>query len=172
MQLMKCIDVENGIDVPICVIVGYMQRDQFNQQHQNFDTFRRPSVANAQCIRGSEKYPDAGLNCNYAIYKCSQAFGEMVSCFKHLAVIIISQSYSTQKDFITSNNCPDGYPGYHIYDFDIRHLQAFSSAQAIKVSFDFRPAVPAATSLIRYAFLLKNKLISMSSVDQKQFNLF
>ena len=34
----------DGIDIPIYVIVGSMQRDQFDQQHQNNDTFHRPSV--------------------------------------------------------------------------------------------------------------------------------
>ena len=32
-----------------------------------------------------------------------------------------------------------------LYVFDIRYHQDYSSAQPIKVSFDFRPAVPAAT---------------------------
>ena len=31
--------VADGIDIPIYVIVGFMQRGQFNQQHQNNDTF-------------------------------------------------------------------------------------------------------------------------------------
>ena len=62
-----------------------MQRDQFNQQHHNNDTFYRPSVVNAQCIIGSEKFPDTGTYCNYAIDKYSPAYGEIVSCFRHLA---------------------------------------------------------------------------------------
>ena len=40
--------VRDGIDIPIYVIIEFMQRDQFNQQHQNNDTFYRPSVVNAQ----------------------------------------------------------------------------------------------------------------------------
>ena len=68
----------HGIDIPIYVIVGIMQRDQFNQQHQNNDVFYRPSVVNAQCIIGSEKLPNAGKNCNYAIHEYSQAYGEIL----------------------------------------------------------------------------------------------
>ena len=75
--------VGDGIDLPINVIVGFMQRGQFNQQHQYKDTIYRPSVVNAQSIIGSEKFPDAGRNCNYAIDKYSQACGEVVSCFRH-----------------------------------------------------------------------------------------
>ena len=58
-----------------------------------------------------------------------------------------------------------------IYVFDIHHHQDYSSAQAIKVRFDFRPAVPAATNLIGYALLLTNKLVSVSSDGQRQFDL-
>ena len=49
--------VGDGIDVPIYVIVGFIQRDHFNQQHQNIDTLYRPSVVIAQSIIGSEKFP-------------------------------------------------------------------------------------------------------------------
>ena len=122
-----------------------MQRDQFNQQHQNSDTFYRPSVVNAQCVVGSDKFTDAGINCNYAIDKFSPAYGEIVSCFRHLAKDNILQPYITQKDFVTSKNCPYGNPGYNLYIFDIRHHQDYTSAEPIKVSFDFRPAAPAAT---------------------------
>ena len=139
-----------------------MQREQFNQQHQNKDTLYRPSVVNAQCNIGSEKYLDSEINCNYAFDKYSQAYGKTVSCFKHLAKDNILQPYVLQKDFITSNTYPDGNPGYEFYVLDIRHHQGFNSAQPIKVRFDFRPTVPAAPNLIGYALLLTNKLMSVS----------
>ena len=151
--------VGDGIDIPIYLVVGFIQRDQFNQQHQNSDTFYRPSVVNAQCIFGSEKFPDAGISCNYAIDKYSQAYAEFVSCFGHLAKDNILPPYITQKDFITSTNCSDANPGYNLYVFDIRHHQDYSSAQPIKMRFDFRPAVSAATNLIGYALALTNKKI-------------
>ena len=150
--------VGDVIDIAIHEIVRFMQRSQFNQQHQKNDKFYRPSVLNAQCILGSERYPDAGTNCNHAIDKYSQALGENVSCFRHLAEYNILQPYITQKDFITSNNYPDGNSGNKIYDFYNRYHQDYSSAQPIKVRFDFRQAVPAAKNLIGYAFLLANKL--------------
>ena len=65
--------VGDGIDIPIYVIVGFMQRDQFNQKHQNNDTIYRPSVVKTQCIVGSEKFPDAITNCNFNIDKYLQA---------------------------------------------------------------------------------------------------
>ena len=148
-----------------------MQRDQINQQHQNIDIFYRPSEVNVQCIIGSEKFPNAGNNCNYAIDKNSQAYGKIVSCFRHLAKDNILQPYNTQKDILTSNKYPVGDLGYNLYVSDIRHHQGYSSAQPIKVRFDFRPAVPAATTLIGYALLLTIKKISFSSDDQRQFDL-
>ena len=54
--------VGDGIDIPIYVIVGSMQRDQFNQQKWNKDTFYRPNIVNVQCIFGNENLPDAGRN--------------------------------------------------------------------------------------------------------------
>ena len=158
------------IDIPIYVLVGFMLRDQFYQQHQNIDTFYRPSVVNAQRIIGSEKFPDAGTNCNFAIDKYSQTYGEIVSCFRHIAKDNIFQAYITQKGFTTSNNIPDGNRGYNLYIFDIRHYQDYTSAQPIKVKFDFRSAVPVATNLIGYALLLTNKLLSVSSIGQRPFD--
>ena len=163
--------VGDGIDIPIFVIVAFMQRDQFNQQHQKNDKFYRPSVVNAQCIIGSENCPDAGIICIYAIDKFSEAYGEIVTCYRHLAKDNILQPYFTEKDFITSNNCPDGNLGYNLYVFDIRHHQNPNSAQPIKVSFHFRPVVPAATNLIGYSLLLMNKLVSVSSDGPMQFDL-
>ena len=106
-------------------------------------------MVNAQCIIGIEKIPGAGINCNYAIEKYSEAYGEIAFCFRHLTKDNLLQPYFSQKDFVTSNDYPDGNPGYNLYVFDIRHRQEYSSAQPIKVRFDYRPAVPAATNLIR-----------------------
>ena len=147
--------VGDSIDLPIFIILGFMQRDQFNQQHQNNNTFHRPSVVSAQTIIGRENFP--GRNCSYVIDKFSQAYGGIASCFRHLAEDNILQSYITQKDFITSINYQDGNPGYNLYVFDIRHHQDYSSAQPIKVWFDFGPVVPAATTLNGYGLLLTNK---------------
>ena len=148
-----------------------MQRDQFNQQHQINDTFYRPSVVNAQCNIVIENVPDAGIDCNYAIDLYSQAYGEIVSCFRYLAKDYILEPYITQKNFISSNDYPDGNPGYNLYVFDLRQLQDYSSAQPIKLRFDFRPAVPASKILIGYALVLLNKKIPTSGDGQRQFDL-
>ena len=117
-----------------------MHRDHFNQPHQNNITIYRPIAENALCVVRIKNYPVAGKICVYANDKNSQAFGKIFSCFRHLAKDKILQPYITQKDLITSNNYPNGNPGYNLYVFDIRHHQGFSSAQPIKVKFAFRPA--------------------------------
>ena len=99
-----------------------------------------------------------GTNCNFANDKHSQPCVELVSRSRQSAKHIILQPYNTQKDFITSINYPDGKPGYNFYVFDTRHHQNYSSAQPIKVKFDFMPAVPAATNLIGNALLLTKKI--------------
>ena len=93
-SLMKIVTTENnwtfelgvggGINIPFYVIIRFVQRDQFNQQHQENDRFYRPSVLNAQCFTGSQKHPSAEISCNSAIDKYSQAYGEIVSCFRLL----------------------------------------------------------------------------------------
>ena len=93
------------------------------------------------------------------------------SCFRHLANDNILQPYLTQKIFIASTNYLDDNAGFNIYVFDIRHYQDYSSAQPIKVGFVFRPAIPAGNNLIGYALLLTNKLVSLSSDGQKQFDM-
>ena len=60
---------QSGIDVPFLVKCYLMQVVQFNQQHQNIDTFFKATTVNGQCNIGSRKNPDVGINCNYAIDK-------------------------------------------------------------------------------------------------------
>ena len=57
------------------------------------------------------------------------------------------RQYTTQKDFITPNHYAENSPGEKIYVSDTCHHQDFTSAQPIKLRFDFKPAVEAATVL-------------------------
>ena len=65
------LSVGDGIDIPIYVIVGFMQRDHFNRKHQKNVAFYGPSVVISQIISGSEIFPDAGINSNYAFDRSS-----------------------------------------------------------------------------------------------------
>ena len=46
---------QEGINIPIWIIVGFQQRGRQDLQNLNNDTSYRPSVTNAQCIIGTEK---------------------------------------------------------------------------------------------------------------------
>ena len=69
--------------------MGFLQRDQFNQQHQNKGTFYRPFEVNAHIMIGSENYLDTGMNFYFAVDESSQAYGKIVSCIRLLAKHII-----------------------------------------------------------------------------------
>ena len=51
---------EGRLDVRVYVIEKIVQRQQVHQQRQKNDTFYQPTDSNAQCIRGSRKYPETG----------------------------------------------------------------------------------------------------------------
>ena len=51
-----------GVNVPISNIEGLEQIDRQSSQNLNNDNFHRPLVTSAQCIMGTEKYPDVRKN--------------------------------------------------------------------------------------------------------------
>ena len=84
----------------------------------NNDTFYRPLVTSAQCIIGTEKYPDGGILLNYNDDNYSQGYGQIKQAFKALTKDNLLQPYISDDDFRSSN---DGNNiGYNIYAFDIR----------------------------------------------------
>ena len=56
---------QEGINVPILIFVAFQQNVTQNDQDLNNDTFYRPLVTSAQCIIGTENYPDSGIFFNY-----------------------------------------------------------------------------------------------------------
>ena len=76
---------QEGINVPIWIIIGFQQRTRQNSQNENNDTFYRPPVTSAQCIIGTEKYPDSGILLNYDdddYY--NQGYGQIKEAFRAL----------------------------------------------------------------------------------------
>ena len=149
---------QEGINVPIWIFVAFQQNDRQNDQNLNNDTFYRPLVTSAQCIIGTEKYPDSGILLNYNDDDYSQGYGQIKEAFKALTKDNILQPYISEHDFRSSN-------GYNIYAFDIRYQKNFESSQPIKVEFKFDGVVPA--GIYGYALVLTNRLISMSSDGQR-----
>ena len=156
---------QEGNNVPIWIFVAFQQNDRQNDQNLNNDTFYRPLVTSAQCIIGTEKYPDSGILLNYNDDNYSQGYGQIKEAFKALTKDNLLQPYISDADFRSSNN--DNNIGYNIYVFDIRYQKNFESSQPIKVEFD---GVVAA-GIYGYALVLTNKLISISSDGQRMFDL-
>ena len=73
-----------GINVLIRTFVAFQQNDRQNNQELNNDTFYRPIVTSAQCIIGTEKYPDSGILINYNDDDYSQGYGQIKEAFKAL----------------------------------------------------------------------------------------
>ena len=132
---------QEGINVPIWILVAFQQKDRQIDQNLNNDTFYRPLVTSAQCIIGTEKYPDSGILLNYKDDDYSQGYGQIKESFKALTKDNFLQQYISEHDFRSSN---DGNNiGYNKYAFDIRYQKIFESSQPIKVEFKFDGVVPA-----------------------------
>ena len=56
---------QEGINVPIWIIIGFQQSDRQHDQNLNNDTFYRPPVTNSQCNIRTEKDPDSPILLNY-----------------------------------------------------------------------------------------------------------
>ena len=133
----------------------------------NNDTFYRPVVTSAQCIIGTEKYPDSGILLKYNDDDSSQGYGQIKEAFKALTKDNILQPYISEHDFRSSNDDDD--IGYNIYAFDIRYQKNFESSQPSKVEYKIDGVAPA--GIYGSALVLTNRLISISSDGQRMFEL-
>ena len=158
---------QEGIKVPIWIIIGFQQQDRQNSQNENNDTFYRPSVISAQCIIGTEKYLDSSILLNYNDDDYNQGYGQIKEAFRALTKDDILQPYISDHDFRSSNNNDD--IGYNLYVFDILYQKDFENAHPIKVEFKFDQPIPA--GIYGYALVLTNKKISISSDGQRHFDL-
>ena len=158
---------QEGINVPKWKVVGFQQTDREHDQSLNNDTFYRPPVTPAQCIIGSERYPDSAILLIYDNDDYSQGNGQIKEAFRALTKDDILKPYISEPDFRSSN---DGKNiGYILYVFDIRYQKNFESPQPIKVEFKFSENVPAAR--YGYALVLTNNLISINSDGQRHFDI-
>ena len=157
-----------NMNVPIWIIIGFQQRDRQDSQNLNNDTFCRLPVVSAQCIIGTEKYPDAGILLNYDDDDYSQGYHQINEAFRALTKDDILQPYISEADFRRSNTAANDI-GYNLYVFDIRYQKNFTNSQPIKVEFKFDGVVP--NDINGYALVLTNKLVSVSSDGQRHFDL-
>ena len=110
---------QESINVPIWIFVRFQQNVRQNDQDLNNDTFYRPLVTSAQCIIGTEKYPDSGILLNYNDDDYAQSYGQIKEAFKALTKDNILQPYISEHDFRSSID--DNDIDHNIYVFDIRY---------------------------------------------------
>ena len=75
---------QENTSVPFWVILGFQQMERQNSENLNNDTFYRLSVTSAQCIFGTEKYPDLAVLSNYDDDEYSQDSGQFREAFRAL----------------------------------------------------------------------------------------
>ena len=159
---------QENMNIPIWIIIGFQQQDRQDSQNLNNDTFCRLPVVSAQCIIGTEKYPDTGILLNYDDDDYSQGYHQIKEAFRALTKDDILQPYISDDNFRTSNAATNDI-GYNLYVFDIRYQKNFTNSQPIKVEFKFEGVVP--NDINGYALVLTNKLVSISSDGQRHFDL-
>ena len=159
---------QENMNVPIWINIGFQQQIKQDSQNLNNDTFYRLPVVSAQCVIGTEKYPDAGILSNYDDDDYSQGYHLIKQAFKALTKGDILQPYISEEDFRSSNAGVNDV-GYNLYVFDIRYQKNYTASQPIKVEFEFDGVVP--NNINGYALVLTNKLVSISLDGQRHFDL-
>ena len=124
-------------------------------------------VTSAQCIIGTEKYPDSATLLNYDDDDYSQGYGQIKEAFRALTKDNILQPYISEDDFRSDNN--GNNIGYNIHVFDIRYQKKYQSGQSVKIEFKLDKVVP--VGVYGYALVLTNRLVSISSDGGRMLDL-
>ena len=106
------------------------------------------------------------LNCDDDDY--AQAYGQIKEVFKVLTKDNTLQPYISDPNFRLSNVRVDDV-GYNLYVFDMTYQKNFTKSQSIKVQFKFDVVIP--NDINGYTLVITFKLVSISSVGQRLFDL-
>ena len=90
---------QEGNNVAIWIYVVFQQSDRQHDQCLNNDTFYRMLVTSAQCIIGTENYPDSVILLNYNDDDYSQGYGQFKEVLKALTKDNILQPGITEGNF-------------------------------------------------------------------------
>ena len=121
---------QDGINVPIWVIVGFQQSDRQHDQNLNNHTFYRPPVKSAQRIIGTENYPGSAILLNYNDDDYSQGYSQIKEVFRALTHDELLQPYIGENDYRSSNN--GNRFGYNLYVFDRRYQKFLNQLNQLK----------------------------------------
>ena len=155
------------INNPIRIFVIFQQSDRQHDQNLNNDSFSRMPVTPAQCIIGSEKYPDSGILSNHNDDDYAQGYSQVKKASGAPTEKYILQPYIIENDFRSSNDDDD--IGYNVHIFDTQYQKNFESAQPTKFEFKIHGVIP--PGIYGYALVLTIKILSISSDGQRHFDL-
>ena len=159
---------QESMNVPRWIIIGFQQKDSQDSQNLKNDTFCRLPIVSAQCIIGTENCPDAGIFLYYDNDDYSQGYSQIKEAFRALSKDHILQPYLFDDNF-RSSNARFNNIGYNLFVFDKSYQQNFTTSQPIKVEFKFDGVV--LNAIYCYALALTNKIVSISSDGQRNFDL-
>ena len=117
---------QENMNVPIWINLGFQQQDRQDSRNLNNDTFCRLPVVSAQCVIGTEKYPDVDILLNYDDDDYSQGYIQIKEAFEAVTKDDVLQLYLSEQDFRTSNVRANDV-GYNLYLFDIRYQKNFTN---------------------------------------------
>ena len=118
------------MNVPIWIIIGFQQQDRQDNHNFKKDTFYRLPVVSAQCIIGTEKYPDAGILLIYD-ENYSQCYAQIKEAFRALTKNHILQPYILDDNFRSSIVRDDDF-GCNLFVFDKRFRKTLEILNLLK----------------------------------------
>ena len=145
---------QEGVNVPIWVFVIFKQSDREYDQNLNNDTFCRLPVTSAQCIIGTERYPDSAILLNYDDDDYSQGYWQIWESLRALTKDDILQHYIIEVDFRPVKNGDKN--GYNKHVFDRRYQKNFERAQPIKLELKFSENI--SSGLYGYGLTLTDRI--------------
>ena len=104
---------QESMKVPLWIIIGFQQRDRQDSQSLKNDTCCSLPVVRAQCVIGTEKFPDAGILLYYGDDDYSQDYSQIKEAFRSLTKDDILQPYVSDDNFRTANVRADDV-GYNL----------------------------------------------------------
>ena len=153
----------SGIDIPIYVIVGFQSQARTGpDQRQNNAVFDRLDVIEASCDIGSVRYPEHEYQVDFTRNKYNEPYNEIRRFYKDY-IKGEGSPYISFKDFKEL---------YNLWVFDLRDQKDNPSSQPISVEFKFRVGYDVVTANYQAtALILSQKIISVSSDGQRQFDI-